>query len=87
MIILSPQALTDPTGVAQAVALQVRGQAARSSRCGWAAKRWPKACGSSMSRYPHLRDPEQAVDTFMEMYFYSRHLRLLQETRLRCPRI
>ncbi|MGA9754662.1 MAG: GNAT family N-acetyltransferase, partial [Desulfobaccales bacterium] len=29
---------------------------------------------------PTFETPEQAVDTFMEMYFYSRHLQLLQET-------
>ena len=29
---------------------------------------------------PTFETPEQAVDTYMEMYFYSRHLELLQET-------
>ncbi len=29
---------------------------------------------------PTFETPEQAVDTFMEMYFYTRHLELLQET-------
>ena len=29
---------------------------------------------------PTFETPEQAVDTFMEMYFYSRYLELLQDT-------
>ena len=35
---------------------------------------------------PTFETPEQAVDTFMEMYFHSRHLQLLQETPPQMPR-
>jgi len=81
VIILSPQALTDPTGVAQAVAPEVQGQA-RPVFAVWMGGD-EVAAGVKIfndAGIPTFETPEQAVDTFMEMYFYSRHLRLLQET-------
>jgi acetyltransferase len=81
VIILSPQALTDPTGVAQAVAPVVQGQA-RPVFAVWMGGA-EVAAGVKIlndAGIPTFETPEQAVDSFMEMYFYSRHLRLLQET-------
>ncbi len=43
--------------------------------------RWRQGCQIlNDAGIPTFETPEQAVDTFMEMYFYSRHLELLQET-------
>ena len=81
VIILSPQALADPTGVARAVAPEVQGQA-RPVFAVWMGGE-EVAAGVKIftdAGIPTFETPEQAVDTFMEMYFYSRHLQLLQET-------
>ncbi len=81
VIILSPQALTDPTGVARALAPVVQGQA-RPVFAVWMGGE-EVAAGVKIlndAGIPTFETPEQAVDSFMEMYFYSRHLRLLQET-------
>ncbi|MCX5889202.1 MAG: bifunctional acetate--CoA ligase family protein/GNAT family N-acetyltransferase [Deltaproteobacteria bacterium] len=81
VIILSPQALTDPTGVARALAPEVQGQA-RPVFAVWMGGE-EVAAGVKIlndAGIPTFETPEQAVDSFMEMYFYSRHLRLLQET-------
>ncbi len=81
LIILSPQALTDPTGVARALAPEVQGQA-RPVFAVWMGGD-EVAAGVKIfndAGIPTFETPEQAVDSFMEMYFYSRHLRLLQET-------
>ena len=48
VIILSPQAMTDPTGVAQALAPEIQARAGRSSRCGWGAMTWRRGSRSSM---------------------------------------
>ncbi len=81
VIILSPQALTDPTGVAQALAPEMQDQA-RPVFAVWMGGD-DVAEGRQIlndAGIPTFETPEQAVDTFMEMYFYSRHLELLQET-------
>ena len=81
VIILSPQALTDSTGVAKAVAPEVQGQA-RPVFAVWMGGE-EVAAGVKIlndAGIPTFGTPEPAVDTFMEMYFYNRHLRLLQET-------
>lgn len=81
VILLAPQTFTDPRGVAQALAPELRGQG-RPVFAVWMG-------GEEVSHgvkilnaagIPTFETPEQAVDTFMEMYFYSRHLQLLQET-------
>ena len=87
VIILSPQALTDPTGMARAVAPEVQGQA-RPVFAVWMGGE-EVAEGVKIfndAGIPTFETPEQAVDTFMEMYFYSRHLQLLQETPPQMPR-
>jgi len=81
VIILSPQSLTDPSGVARALAPELKGQA-RPVFAVWMGGE-EVAAGVKLlnaAGIPTFETPEQAVDTFMEMYFYSRHLGLLQET-------
>ncbi len=81
VIILSPQAMTDPTGVAQALAPAIRGQA-RPVFAVWMGGTEVEAGVQILNDagIPTFETPEQAVDTFMEMYLYSRHLELLQDT-------
>ncbi|MEJ2671046.1 MAG: bifunctional acetate--CoA ligase family protein/GNAT family N-acetyltransferase [Deltaproteobacteria bacterium] len=86
VIILSPQALTDPTGVARAVAPEIQGKA-RPVFAVWMGGADVEAGERILNDagIPTFETPEQAVDTFMEMYFYTRHLELLQETPPRLP--
>jgi acetyltransferase len=81
VIILSPQAMTDPTGVARALAPAIRGQA-RPGFAVWMGGAEVEAGIQILNDagIPTFETPEQAVDTFMEMYLYSRHLELLQDT-------
>ena len=75
VIILSPQALTDPTGVAQVLAPEVRGQG-RPVFAVWMGGA-EVAAGVKIlndADIPTFETPEQAVDTFMEMYHYTRTL-------------
>jgi len=81
VIILAPQSLTDPSGVARALAPELKGQA-RPVFAVWMGGE-EVAEGVKIlnaAGIPTCETPEQAVNTFMEMYFYSRHLGLLQET-------
>jgi acetyltransferase len=81
VIILSPQSLTDPSGVARALAPELQDQG-RPVFAVWMGGE-EVAEGVQLlndAGIPTFETPEQAVDTFMEMYFYSRHLGLLQET-------
>jgi acetyltransferase len=87
VIILSPQAETDSTGVAQAIAPEAKGKA-KPVFAVWMGGQ-DVAEGVKIlndAGVPTFETPEPAVDTFMEMYFYSRHLELLQETPPRMPR-
>ncbi|MHB9075493.1 MAG: bifunctional acetate--CoA ligase family protein/GNAT family N-acetyltransferase [Desulfobaccales bacterium] len=81
VIILSPQAMTDPTGVARAVAPEIGGKG-RPVFAVWMGGPDVEAGVQILNDagVPTFETPEQAVDTFMEMYFYTRHLELLQET-------
>jgi acetyltransferase len=87
VIILSPQAMTDPTGVARVLAEEIKGQG-RPIFAVWMGGD-DVAAGMQIlndAGIPTFETPEQAVDTFMEMYFYSRHLELLQDTPPRLTR-
>ena len=85
-VILSPQALTDPTGVARVVASQAKGQAKPVFAVWMGGKDVQKGLKIlNDASIPTFETPEAAVDTFMQMYFYSRHLQLLQETPPRLP--
>jgi acetyltransferase len=86
VIILSPQAMTDPTGVAQVIAPEIKGKA-RPVFAVWMGGE-DVAAGVKIlndAGIPTFETPEEAVDTFMEMYSYSKHLELLQETPPRLP--
>lgn len=87
VIILSPQALTDTNGVARAVAAAVKGQA-RPVFAVWMGGE-EVAGGTKIlneAGIPTFETPEPAVDTFLEMYSYSRNLELLQQTPPRLPK-
>ena len=86
VIVLSPQAMTDPTGVARAVAPEIKKQAKPVFAVWMGAK--DVAAGVALlndAGVPTFLTPEEAVDTFMEMYSYTRNLELLQETPPQMP--
>jgi len=86
VIVLSPQAMTDPAGVAQAIAPEIKKQA-KPVFAVWMGAR-DVAAGVAIlneASVPTFETPEEAVDTFMEMYSYTRNLELLQETPLQMP--
>jgi acetyltransferase len=79
--------MTDPTGVAQALVPVVAGQSLPVFAV-WMGGT-DVAEGVTIlneADIPTFETPEEAVDTFMEMYSYSRHLKILQETPPRLPR-
>lgn len=81
IVILSPQAMTDPTGVAQALAAEIQTRP-KPFMAVWMGAR-DVAEGVRIlneARIPTFATPEEAVDTFMQMFSYSRNLELLQET-------
>ncbi|MFP3866596.1 MAG: GNAT family N-acetyltransferase [Desulfobacteraceae bacterium] len=86
IIILSPQALTNPTEVAAALVREAKGQG-RPIFAVWMGGEEvaPGIKILNQAGIPTFETPEAAVDTFMEMYSYSRHLSLLQETPPRQP--
>lgn len=86
VVILSPQAMTDPAGVAQAIAGEIKKQDKPAFAVWMGAK--DVAAGEEIlnaAGIPTLETPEEAVDTFMQMYSYTRNLELLQETPPRLP--
>ena len=86
VIILSPQAMTDPTEVAEALAPEIKKQA-KPVFAVWMGVEdvTPGIRVLNEAGIPTLETPEQAVDTFMQMYSYTRNLELLQETPPRLP--
>jgi acetyltransferase len=85
-IILTPQAMTDPTGVAEAIAPEIKRQAKPVFAVWMGAQDvTPGIRVLNEAGVPTLETPEQAVDTFMQMYSYTRNLELLQETPPRLP--
>jgi acetyltransferase len=86
VVILSPQAMTDPTGVAQALAPEIK-NIVRPVFTVWMGGETvaPGVQILNDAGIPTFSSPEAAVDTFMEMYSYSRNLELLQETPARQP--
>lgn len=87
IVILTPQAVTDPTGVARVLVPEIKGRA-KPVFAVWMGGE-EVAPGIKIlndAGIPTFETPEQAVDTFMEMYAYSRHLELLQETPPRMTR-
>jgi acetyltransferase len=86
VIVLSPQAMTDPTAVAQAIAPEIKKQA-KPVFAVWMGARDVAAGVAILNEagVPTVETPEKAVDTFMEMYSYTRNLELLQETPPQLP--
>jgi acetyltransferase len=85
-IVLSPQAMTDPTGVAESIAPKIKKQA-KPAFAVWMGSQ-DVAAGIHIlneNGIPTFETPEEAVDTFMQMYSYTRNLELLQETPPRLP--
>lgn len=81
IVILSPQAMTDPTGVARALAAEIKSRP-KPLMAVWMGAR-DVAEGISVLNEAGIttfQTPEEAVDTFMQMVSYSRNLELLQET-------
>lgn len=86
LVFLTPQAMTDPTAVAQALVPEIKKQA-KPLFAVWMGGQ-DVAPGIQMlneAGVPTFETPEEAVDTFMEMYSYTRNLELLQETPPRLP--
>jgi acetyltransferase len=86
VVILSPQAMTDPGAVARVLAPEIKKQA-KPVFAVWMGSR-DVAEGVRIlneSGIPTYETPEEAVDTFMEMFSYTRNLELLQETPPRLP--
>jgi acetyltransferase len=81
VVILTPQAMTDPTGVARALAAGIKNRH-KPFMAVWMGARDVEAGIRILNeaRIPTFATPEDAVDTFMQMYSYSRNLELLQET-------
>ncbi|MGC8494901.1 MAG: acetate--CoA ligase family protein, partial [Syntrophobacteraceae bacterium] len=87
IVILTPQAMTDPTGVARALATEIKNRR-KPFMTVWMGARDVEAGIKILNeaRIPTFATPEDAVDTFMQMYSYSRNLELLQETPPSLPR-
>ena len=81
IVILTPQAMTDPTGVAKALATEIKNRH-KPFMAVWMGGLDVKAGIEVLNeaRIPTFATPEEAVDTFMQMFSYSRNLELLQET-------
>lgn len=81
IVILTPQAMTDPTGVAQAIAAEIKNRPKPLMAVWMGAKDVSQGVSilneAGITTFP---TPEEAVDTFMQMVSYSRNLELLQET-------
>jgi len=86
IVILTPQAMTDPMGAAAAMmpAIQQQGKPVLAVWMGGvdvgASARLINETGT-----PTYETPEEAVDTFMAMYSYTRNLELLYETPAQLP--
>lgn len=81
IVILSPQAMTDPTAVARALAAEIQNRQ-KPLMAVWMGAR-DVAEGVRIlndASIPTFTTPEEAVDTFMQMVSYSTNLELLQET-------
>ncbi len=86
LVLLSPQAMTDPTSVAQTLAPEIKKQAKPVFAVWMGANDVaPGIRVLNEAGIPTYEAPEEAVDTFMEMYSYTRNLELLQETPPRLP--
>jgi acetyltransferase len=86
LVILTPQAMTDPTGAAEAVA-GTRGTAGKPLLAAWMGGPSVEAGAGVLSSagVATYEYPEQAVDAFMHLVAYSRDLATLYETPRAIP--
>jgi acetyltransferase len=86
IVILTPQAMTDPAGVAAAIIPEIKPQA-KPVLAVWMGGVDVEASVHRLNEagIPTYETPEEAVDTFMAMYSYTRNLELLQETPPQLP--
>ena len=81
IVILAAQALTDAVGIAKAITPLLKAQGKPVLAVWMGGEDVEEGLTIlNTANIPTFETPEQAVDTFMEMYFYNRHLELLQET-------
>ncbi len=87
IVILTNQAMTDPVGVAQAIVPEVQ-KTGKPVLAVWMGGPDVAEGVSLLNRggIPTYETPEEAIDTFMAMYSYTKNLELLQETPARLPR-
>ena len=81
LVILTPQAMTDPTGTARAVG-EAAGKARKPVLAAWMGGR-AVAEGVELlnaARIPTYTTPEKAVRAFMHLVSYARNLEILHET-------
>lgn len=86
VVILTPQAATDPKAAAEAVVAAAR-HAFKPVLAVWMGETgvWEGREVLEQGRIPHYRFPESAVDVFVRMYQYDRSLRYLYETPAAIP--
>ena len=81
LVVLTPQAMTDPTGVARQV-IQVAKQSTKPILAAWMGGESVTEGIETLNRMgiPTYSTPEQAAKTFSHMYSYTHNLELLYET-------
>ena len=86
VIILTPQAVTDPSDVATAV-VDVTKKFNKPVLAVWMGESDVEEGREILEagKIPNYRYPESAVDVFLQMYHYSRNLRILYETPSAMP--
>jgi len=86
LVILTPQAMTDPTATAQAVS-KAAAQAHKAVIAAWMGGRVVSAGVQLLSEagIPTYTTPEQAVRAFMHLVSYARNLSILHETPREIP--
>ncbi|MBM4287612.1 MAG: bifunctional acetate--CoA ligase family protein/GNAT family N-acetyltransferase [Deltaproteobacteria bacterium] len=86
VMILSPQAMTDPTAVAQEIIQELTPQAKPIFAVWMGAQEVAEGIRIlNEGGIPTFLTPEEAIDTFMQMYSYTKNLALLQETPPQSP--
>jgi acetyltransferase len=86
IVIMTHQAMTDPTKIAEVLVPEIKKQA-KPVLAVWMGGEdvFEGARVLNEGGVPVYETPEPAVNTFMEMYSYTRNLELLQETPARLP--
>jgi acetyltransferase len=81
LVILTPQAVTDPAGVAKVI-VEVSKQSRKPVLASWMGEEDVREGREILEdgKLPDYRYPESAVDVFLKMYKYSRNLELLYQT-------